>query len=163
MPYHNAGFGFQMPFHRRNVQIVNLKKLNFAFIVVYRLIYCEHSQDVWSTWKSGLHFLIILYFVFKKAVKLGDMVICFLTIYLMSSLFLSVKGKTKWLYCFIEGVSLFTFYLFLSLFNEGDYFEKPGIMDDYRNSPTIKFCSGLNSVLTYSLFIDARCPSIKLF
>ena len=36
------------------------------------------------------------------------------------------------IYCFIEGVSLFTSYLFLPFFNKGDYFEKPGIMDDYR-------------------------------
>ena len=62
--------------------------------------------------KSGLHFLIILYFVFKKALKLGVMVICFLTIYLMSSLFLTVKGKPKSLYCIIEGVPLFAPYLF---------------------------------------------------
>ena len=55
-----------------------------------------------------------------------------------------MKGKPKRLYCFfVEGVSLFTSYLFLSLFNEGDYFEKPGIMDDYRNSPTIKFCADI--------------------
>lgn len=37
------------------------------------------------------------------------------------------------IYCFIEGVSLFTSYLFLPFFNKGDYFEKPaGITDDYR-------------------------------
>lgn len=34
--------------------------------------------------------------------------------------------------CFIEGVSLFTSYLFLPFFNKGDYFKKPGITDDYR-------------------------------
>ena len=36
------------------------------------------------------------------------------------------------IYCFIEGVSVFTSYLFLPFFNKGDYFEKPGITDDYR-------------------------------
>lgn len=36
------------------------------------------------------------------------------------------------IYCFIEGVSLFTSYLFLPFFNKGDYFEKPGITDHYR-------------------------------
>lgn len=36
------------------------------------------------------------------------------------------------MYCFIEGVSLFTSYLFLPFFNMGDYFKKPGITDDYR-------------------------------
>ena len=37
------------------------------------------------------------------------------------------------IYCFIEGVSLFTSYLFLPFFNKGDYFEKSaGITDDYR-------------------------------
>ena len=62
----------------------------------------------------------------------------------MSPVFLTVKGKPKRLYCFfVEGISLFTSYLFLSLFNEGDYFAKPGIMDDYRNLPTIKFCADI--------------------
>ena len=36
------------------------------------------------------------------------------------------------IYCFIEGVSLLTSYLFLPFFNKGDYFEKPSITDDYR-------------------------------
>lgn len=46
-------------------------KVNFAFIMVYIcLILFIVNVARMSESKSGLHFLIILYFVFKKAVKL---------------------------------------------------------------------------------------------
>ena len=69
------------------------------------------------------------------------------------------------IYCFIEGVSLFTSYLFLPFFNKGDYFEKPGITDDYRcemplYKDFLKQSIALNQGANKIIF--TACPSGKL-